>query len=172
MKNYYWGNEYYRNYDPFYFYCPYCQPSYEGNERFGEYESSEDFLVRYPLYVEDNFRANDIEKITKVIYKEISRDLKFIESLPMGEELMHYVIKVIANYIDKNHGKFLDPIEIKIQGLMKALRKDLYWVFEIMELFGVEHEEIISFIENVVRVFLREIIQENSKEQNSPMWGN
>jgi translation elongation factor EF-G len=186
MQNYYLENEYYRNHGSFYFYCPYCQPNFEEYQRFkeedfndefpddfyGKYEISEDSLVRYPIYGREDFRAkNDIDKIAKVIYDEISRDLKFVESMPITKELMHYVIMVIANYIDKNHDKFIGPIEIKIKGLMKALRKDLYWVFEILELFGVAHETVISFVENVISVFLREIMRENSKDQNSPMWG-
>lgn len=186
MQNGYWENKYYRNYAPIYFYCPYCQPNLADYERFneenityglkddfyGRYETTEDLLVRYPIYGRDNFRAeNDIEKIAKVIYKEISKDLKLVESLPITKELMHFVIKVLADYIDKNHAKYIDPVEMKIQGLMKGLRKDLYWVFEILGLFGVKPETATSFVENVISIFLREIMPDKNKEQNSPMWG-
>lgn len=175
-----------RQYVPFYFYCPYCElnlRNYEGyyEERIGygfkdnfneRYETSEDFLVRYPIYGEDNIRAKkDMEKITKVIFEEISRDLKFLEGLPITKELMHFVIRVLADYINKNHVKFIDPIEMKIDGLMKALKKDLYWVFEILELFGVSPETAVSFVEKVVSIFLREIMPDKSKEEKSPMWG-
>lgn len=186
MQDNYWINEYYRNRVPFYFYCPYCKPYFNDYERgYGQefdsgfkydtnnvFETPEDLFVRYPIYGENKFRTrSEIEKIAKAVYEEISKDIKFLESMPITKELMHYLIKVIGDYIDKNHEKYIGPIEMKVEGLMKELRKDLYWVFEILALFGVTPEAAVYFVESVINKFLRELMPEKNEEQNSPMWG-
>jgi len=184
MQSNYWLNEYYRNYLPYY--CPYCKPSFYDYDRLYEqdfyqdyshntyeaYKTTEDYLVSYPIYGGNKFRSrNEIENAAKSVFLDISKDLKLIESMPIAKELMHYLILVIGDYIDRNHEKFFGPTEKKVDEIVKALRKDLYWVFEILAFFGVSSDTAVSFVENVVSKFLRELMPENREEQNSPMWG-
>lgn len=184
MRSNYWLNEYDRNYLPYY--CPYCQPSSYNYDRFydedfyndynsksyNDYETTENYLVKYPIYGGDRFRSrSEIEDTAKTVFLDISKDLKFIESMPITKELMHYLILVIGDYINKNHEKFFGPIEKKASEIVAALRKDLYWVFDILAFFGVSPETAVSFVEDVVSKFLRELIPENREEQKSPMWG-
>lgn len=184
MQSNYWLNEYDRNYLPYY--CPYCQTSpydydrfYDedfyneyGSSDYKDYETTEDYLVKYPIYGGRNYRSrNEIEDTAKTVFLDISKDIKLVENMPIAKELMHYLILVIGDYINKNHEKFFGPIEKKASDIAAALRKDLYWIFDILAFFGVTPETAVSFVENVVSKFLRELIPENREEQKSPMWG-
>ncbi|MFL0245436.1 hypothetical protein [Candidatus Clostridium stratigraminis] len=174
MRNNYWLNEYDGNYLPYY--CPYCQSSQFAYDRFydedfyteysdnnyRDYEPTEDYLVRYPIYGGENYRSrNEIEDTAKSVFLDISKDLTLIENMPIAKELMHYIILVIGDYINKNHEKFFGPIEKKISEIATALRKDLYWIFDILAFFGVSPETAVSFVENVVSKFLRALIPQS-----------
>lgn len=186
MYNNYYENDYYRSNAPCYFNCPYCQPIYEVYNRFNEgqfeeeypldmYEDFEgpfDLAVRYPIYGNSYYRNRmELDEMAKMIFDEIVKDTKYIAGLPVTHELLHYIIKVVTEYLNEHHDKYIEPIEQKVQIMQNEIRKDLKWVFDILAVFGVTPQMAVDFIGEVVKIFLLQIVPVNAAEQNSPMWG-
>lgn len=195
MYNYF-EDDYYRN-NAAYYNCPFCQPYYEEYYRYEEEDLEEEYtetfdefdeeqfhedfygdtgesyenMIRYPIYNEAGFRGNEeVEALSGAVLKEIMLNAKYIAAMPIARELIEYLVKEVVNYLNTYHKNYLDSMEKEVEALINAIKKDMYWVMEILAVFGVTPEMAANFIEDIVKAFLKQIMPVSGTE-NSPMWG-
>lgn len=180
MQNNNWFNQYqYRNGGaPGCFNCPfmqnqyqygYYQPMYQDYYR-TEKQFEDEFVDEEYTFEESDRNIKDIENFIKEVIDDIADDIKALENMGADKKVLKYLVNVIGMYLYKNNDKFMGPIERRIEAAVMELKKDLKWVFELLELFGVTPEEAVRFVEKAVSSFLRKIMPDEANMPSTPMW--
>lgn len=185
MQNDYFFNPY-LNEGISYYRCPvsqnifsYCQSmcrglyedeqlDYEDLDEDYNYQDLDEEIEAYTL--EDNYRAqSDIDRVIKLINRESQNQINELERIGIDKRLISYIIKTMVTYIDKNYNKYKGTFEQKVEIAVRDIRKDLHWIFEILQVFSASPATIARLTDIVVRTSLKKLRPENPIQPPGPM---
>lgn len=119
------------------------------NEDYEEFENQESDDEP----TEDYTRARaDIERVMRIIQMQLAADYNTIVRAGIDRRLLNYMVETIVTYIDRNYYKYRGTIQQKVQSAAADIRRDIPWIFRIMQLYGIAPATISRFINSVLRI--------------------
>lgn len=115
------------------------------DESFSDVMIDDDFMEKIEDVLEDEdddefeeMRApQDVERVIRQINQRAAREINEIVRIGMDRKLLDYLIRSMVIYIDRNYNRYQGNRQQKIQMAERDLRRNLPWVFDIMNLYSV-----------------------------------
>jgi hypothetical protein len=109
---------------------------------------------------EDEGRSQvDVDRVVGILNRVARNDIRELEKIGIDRRLLNYFIRTAVGYIDRNYNRYNGTIEQKINTVAGDLRRDLNWMFEIMQIFGAPLATVTRLIDGTARVSFQNLRQ-------------
>jgi hypothetical protein len=98
-----------------------------------------------------------VERVVRKVEKDTRNELKELERIGITPGLSNYLITSMVSYMDRNYNRYKGSLDQKVQAAHRDLRRDLYWIFDILRVMSASPSTISRLIETVVKVSLKHL---------------
>jgi hypothetical protein len=134
----------------------YFYPMYNGFYRFQEEDEGADSLfatVDTEQTSDELDRApQDVNRVMRIIYRSAAREIAEIIRAGMDRRLLDYLIRSMVTFIDRNYDRYRGTLQQKVQAATRDIRRELYWIFDIMRIFGISPATQARLTNSVVTI--------------------
>jgi hypothetical protein len=161
---------------PYCFGCPAAQNSYnyrsalqnaygyrtaDYNELIGgEEEVGNNGLSGYTVEygTEEQIRTpQDVDRVMGIINQELAGPISEIQRIGVDQRLIRYLVRAVVSYIDTNFNRFTGSMDQRLDSVLREVRRQLPWVLEIMQVFGVSPATETRILTEIARVALENL---------------
>ena len=119
------------------------------NEEFEEFKEQK--LSEEPS--EDYTRARaDIDRVMRMLQTQLANEYNTIIRAGLDRRLLNYMVETIVTYVDRNYYKYRGTMQQKIQAAGADIRRDIPWMFRIMQLYGISPATLMRFVNSILRI--------------------
>ncbi|GIM30160.1 hypothetical protein CPJCM30710_28260 [Clostridium polyendosporum] len=136
-----------------------AQDSYRYHQRVYNdfYNQPEDYEEETNLFeepIDEDTVKEDIVRVIRLIEERLQDEYTEIISTGLDKRVLRYIAETIVEYIDKNYDKYegAGTADEKTAAAIRDLRKELPWIFKVMDMFGVLPATVTRFISRSILI--------------------
>ncbi|MDF2531734.1 MAG: hypothetical protein K0Q65_1315 [Clostridia bacterium] len=99
----------------------------------------------------------DIERVLPIVFQNAANEVNQAIALGMKPNLIAYFIREMVEYIDRNYGQYDLTYSYNVTQASEGIKRDLYWIFNILRVYGMPFEAQKNLLNHVVITSLQNL---------------
>jgi len=99
----------------------------------------------------------DIERVLPIVFQNAANEVNQAIALGMKPDLITYLIREMVEYIDRNYEQYDLSYSYNVTQASEGIKRDLYWIFNILRVYGMPFEVQKNLLNHVVITSLQSL---------------